>query len=166
MQPSNITSHQFNGHDTSQGINMMNPNPELATRPGGFMPPTPTSLSSPATSSAGRPLRSSKFLTALPHPRRQSIRPSTSKEFTVREYATSKLSLIARRFVKKFSGPTPDSNIVGYNTFDEVCSDFDAMINILWLSGTRKLDLMRFPCLHRSMTDQPQLTCKSRSFSG
>jgi len=122
-----------------QKPNMNNPNPGSTSGDGGFLPPTPSSLLSPAPSSTTGLLRSNRFLTSLPHPRHQPIRPNSSKEFTVREYATSKLSLIARRFVKKFSGSSPGSEIAGYNTFAEVCTDFDAMINILWLSGTRTL---------------------------
>jgi len=56
----------------------------------------------------------------------------------VRNYASGKLMQVSRRYVKKFGTPEPGEEISGYQNFSELCKDLDAVINILWLSGTRK----------------------------
>lgn len=59
----------------------------------------------------------------------------------VRNYASAKLMQVARRYVKKFGEPEPGDEVVGYTRFAELCSDLDAIVNVLWLSGTRKIAL-------------------------
>lgn len=44
---------------------------------------------------------------------------------------------ISRRFVKKFEEPRPDDDLVGYRNVGELCKDIEALVEILWLSGTR-----------------------------
>jgi hypothetical protein len=56
----------------------------------------------------------------------------------VRRYVEERLLHASRRYVKKFGQPEPGGDIVGYKTFGEVCRDLDAIVNVLWLSGTRK----------------------------
>lgn len=104
---------------------------------GGFLPPTPTSLPSPAPG-ASSSSSSTKFFTDLPHPRARALRPGSNKEDMVREYASAKLMQVARRYVKKFSDPEPGDEATGYSCFADLCSDLDAVVNVLWLSGTRK----------------------------
>lgn len=45
---------------------------------------------------------------------------------------------ISRRYVKHFAIPDPSDEITGYKSMAELCKDVDDVINILWLSGTRK----------------------------
>lgn len=45
---------------------------------------------------------------------------------------------ISRRFVKKFEEPKLGDDVVGYKNVGELCRDIDALLDILWLSGTRK----------------------------
>lgn len=47
---------------------------------------------------------------------------------------------VSRRYVKKFSNAELDDSLVGYRSFGEVCRDLDTIVNVLWLSGTRKLN--------------------------
>lgn len=45
---------------------------------------------------------------------------------------------ISRRFVKKFEDPKPGEDLVGYKGAGELCKDVEALMDIIWLSGTRK----------------------------
>lgn len=110
---------------------------------GGFLPPTPTSLNSPVPSlpgGGGPP----DFLTPLPHPRSRALRPNSGKEDMVRNYASSKLMHVARRYVKKFGEPEEGDEVVGYTRFADLCADLDAIVNVLWLSGTRESSVHLF----------------------
>lgn len=111
------------------------------------MPPTPTSMPSPHPSLPGSSQATSssaRFLSDLPHPRNRALRPGSNKEDMVRNYASGKLMQVSRRYVKKFGTPEPGEEISGYQNFSELCKDLDAVINVLWLSGTRKF-LSPFP---------------------
>lgn len=46
--------------------------------------------------------------------------------------------IIARRYVKKHGIAEPEDDIVGYADFSELCKDLHGVIDVLWLSGTRK----------------------------
>ena len=98
---------------------------------GGFLPPD--GLPSPAPSSA-----SQQGPSGLPHPRGKSLRPGSNKEDTVRRYVEERLLNVSRRYVKKFGGSDVEEDVIGYKSFGEVCRDLDAIVNVLWLSGTRK----------------------------
>jgi hypothetical protein len=56
----------------------------------------------------------------------------------VRRYADQQLMTVTRRFVKKFGLPESADEMVGYQSFGELCRDVDGIINVLWLSGTRE----------------------------
>ena len=112
------------------------PNSPTAPAPGGFVPlaiPS-NSLPSPAPSSA-----SAAAVSNLPHPRRTSLRPGSIKEDKVRNYVSDKMLHISRRYVKHFAIPDPSDEVTGYKSMAELCKDLDDVINIIWLSGTRKL---------------------------
>lgn len=49
-----------------------------------------------------------------------------------------RLLYVSRRYVKKFGDPEVGTDVVGYKSFSEVCRDLDVIVNVLWLSGTRK----------------------------
>lgn len=48
---------------------------------------------------------------------------------------------ISRRFVKKFEEPRPGDDVVGYKNAGELCKDIEALMDIIWLSGTREAHL-------------------------
>lgn len=58
----------------------------------------------------------------------------------VRRYVEDKLLNISRRYVKKFGAPDPADTVVGFTSFTEVAKELDGVVNVLWLSGTRKSD--------------------------
>lgn len=103
--------------------------------PGGFLTQHP--LSSPAPSGS-----SNRHASGLPHPRSHPLRSGSAKEQTIRAYVDNQLMYIQRRFVKKSVVAKPGDDIVGYKTVGELCKDVEALLDILWLSGTRKITLL------------------------
>ncbi|PNH39546.1 hypothetical protein VD0002_g4402 [Verticillium dahliae] len=51
------------------------------------------------------------------------------------------MTVVARRYVKKFSAPDPGDGFVGYAGFSELCKDLQSIIDVLWLSGTPSLQI-------------------------
>ncbi|KFA67146.1 hypothetical protein S40285_07294 [Stachybotrys chlorohalonatus IBT 40285] len=123
-----------NSSTDQQSNHIMQQNSSTSSNAGGFIPPT--SLPSPALSST-----SSRQASNLPHPRGRSLQPGSNKEELVRRYVEERLLYASRRYVKKFGNPDPADEVVGYRTFGEVCRDLDAIINVLWLSGTPGLQI-------------------------
>ncbi|KAK7739190.1 hypothetical protein SLS53_005827 [Cytospora paraplurivora] len=109
-----------------------------AAGPGGFLPPAPTqTLPSPAPSGTASTSSSS----GLPHPRAHPLRAGSAKEETTRAYIDGQLMYIQRRFVKKFQPLRPGDDLAGYMSAGELCKDVEALLNIIWLSGTPALQV-------------------------
>lgn len=103
---------------------------------GGFIVPPTKSLPSPAPSGTSSSARSAS---GLPHPRAHPLRAGSAKEEKIRIYVENQLMYISRRFVKKFQDPRPgDDDVVGYQNVGELCKDIEALMEIIWLSGTRE----------------------------
>jgi len=102
----------------------------LAGGAGGFIVPP---LPSPAPSTT-----STRSVAGLPHPRGHALRPGSVKEDKVRHFVAARMSHIGRRFAKKSALAQPEDEVVGYRSMSELCKDLDELINIIWLSGTRK----------------------------
>ncbi|KAL2753960.1 hypothetical protein ACRALDRAFT_1075899 [Sodiomyces alcalophilus JCM 7366] len=102
--------------------------------PGGFLPQE--SIPSPAPSNA-----SSRSAVLLPHPRKRALLSGSNKEDLVRRYVEEQMAIVSRRYVKKYSEPTPGDDIVGYESMSEVCKDIHKIIDVLWLSGTPSLQI-------------------------
>lgn len=98
--------------------------------PGGFFKQHP--LPSPAPSGS-----STRPASGLPHPRSHPLRSGSAKEQTTRAYVDNQLIHIQRRFVKKSVVARPGDDIVGYRSIGELCKDAEALLDIIWLSGTR-----------------------------
>lgn len=45
---------------------------------------------------------------------------------------------INRRYVKKFGLKEEGDEVTGYGSVSELCKDLEALVDVLWLSGTRK----------------------------
>lgn len=61
----------------------------------------------------------------------------------MRHFVTARLEHIARRFVKKTGAAPPGlEDVDGYKSMGELCKDLEGLINIVWLSGTRKRPLL------------------------
>ncbi|KAL1875400.1 hypothetical protein Daus18300_003139 [Diaporthe australafricana] len=102
--------------------------------PGGFLPQHP--LPSPAPSGS-----SIHPTSGLPHPRSHPLRAGSAKEQKIRAYVDNQLMYIQRRFVKKNVVAKTGDDIVGYKTIGELCKDLEALLDIIWLSGTPGLQV-------------------------
>lgn len=124
----------------------MNSNSLQSSEPGGFLPPA---LPSPPPSAITSPsLRQS----TLPAPRAHPLKPGSPKESSFIEYVDRKLLDISGRYEKRFSvGATAGhaepsgfsqtlepSQTRGYESFAELAGDLDGVIDIIWVSGTRR----------------------------
>lgn len=56
----------------------------------------------------------------------------------MRRFVEARLMEASRRYVKKFGTLAPGDTVVGYRGFAEACKDLDGVVNVLWLSATRK----------------------------
>lgn len=126
------TSTNNMDHNNNNNIN--------AQGPGGFLLPSQT-LPSPAPS--GTPPRSTSG--GLPHPRSHPLRAGSAKEEKIRIYVDGQLMYIQRRYVKKFQPRRPGDDVAGYRAVGELCGDLEALLNIIWLSGTRKDTFFHLP---------------------
>ncbi len=116
---------------------------------GGFLPPHIQSLPSPAPTTAST-TSTVTSIAGLPHPRAHALRPGSAKEDQLRNFVSTRMEHVTRRFLKKSGrasspGPGDDGNLVGYASMTELCKDLDEVINIIWLSGTRRSFLHTHP---------------------
>ena len=107
---------------------------------GGFLRPTIPSPPPSNKSSPGLPSSS------LPQPRSHPLKSGGPKESSLINYVDRKLLDISRRYEKRFSEESEDQHSQsiegkGYRSFGEVAKDLENIINIVWVSGTRKLGL-------------------------
>jgi hypothetical protein len=104
---------------------MADPSPE----PGGLIPdalPSPISITSTIP------------LTDLPQPRSHPLRAGSTKEETTRRYVEGRLMHVSRLYTKKFQPAEPGDDVIGYTRIRDVCEDLSEVVDVLWLSGTRK----------------------------
>ena len=97
---------------------------------GGFIP---DALPSPAPS-----FSSSSSSSLLPHPRQHPLRAGSQKEEAARRYIEGKLLHISRRYTKKFQPQEEGDTVHGYESMREPAKDLGEVLDVLWLSGTRK----------------------------
>ncbi|PGH06243.1 ribosomal RNA-processing protein 7 [Blastomyces parvus] len=105
---------------------------------GGFIP---ASLPSPPASSV---YSTSTVAPNLPQQRKQALRPGSAKETTVINFVDSHILAINRRHAKKFSSAfAADESEAdrGYENFREVAKDIEAIVDVLWVSGTPSLQI-------------------------
>jgi len=101
------------------------------SEPGGFLPP---SLHSPAPSNASH----SSTISNLPHPRAHPLRAGSAKEDAARRFVEGKLLQVSRQYTKKFQPHQDGENVHGYTSMSEVSKDLGEVVDVLWLSGTRR----------------------------
>ena len=109
---------------------------ETQQEAGGFFVPSLPSppLSAPSTSAS-----------ILPRPRATTLKAGSPKENAVRNYVDNKLLEISGRYERRFEAGEvvsesshPGATVAGYRSFADLARDLDAVIDIIWVSGTRK----------------------------
>lgn len=91
--------------------------------------PTPSHASATSTTSS------------LPHPRSHPLKAGSLKEDATRRYLEAKVLAISKRYVRKFQ-PADEGGreqVKGYESFGEAAGDLEEVVDVLWLSATRRL---------------------------
>ena len=114
----------------------MTPNP-FFQEAGGFLQP---SVQSPSNFQIDNP---SNGTLILPQQRSNPLKPGSSKESGFIDYVDQKLLGISRRYEKRFNAvlKTESASDVegrGYEGFKDVATDLSAIIDVVWVSGTRE----------------------------
>ncbi|KAL1848792.1 hypothetical protein Plec18170_007803 [Paecilomyces lecythidis] len=108
--------------------------------PGGFI--HPSSLTSPAPSSFST---STATPSSLPRQRTHPLKPGSIKETALINHIDKSIMMVNRRHAKKFSSAIGEQDIPaaerGYESFKEVVKDLEAIIDIVWVSGTPSLQI-------------------------
>ncbi|KAI4147355.1 MAG: hypothetical protein L6R39_003143 [Caloplaca ligustica] len=117
--------------------------PDHFQEPGGFLHPILPSSPSPSVNSP-TPARQ-----LLPQPRSKPLKPGSSKESDLVTYVDQKLLAISRRYENRFSAAlsgeeNPDVEGRGYKNLGEQLRDLDPVVDVVWVSGTRKTVLRYF----------------------
>ena len=104
--------------------------------PGGFLHPW---LPSPPVSTNISPSLEPPH---LPQTRSQPLRSGSGKETSVIYYLDDKLLTISRRYEKRVqvvseTGLKAEDEVQGYRKFDEAAIDLEAVIDVVWITGTR-----------------------------
>ncbi|KAJ9305554.1 hypothetical protein C8Q69DRAFT_476912 [Paecilomyces variotii] len=107
--------------------------------PGGFIHP---SLPSPAPSSFST---STATPSSLPRQRAHPLKAGSIKETALINHIDKSILTVNRRHAKKFSSAIGEQDIPeaerGYESFKEVVKDLEAIIDIVWVSGTPSLQI-------------------------
>lgn len=103
--------------------------------PGGFLQPT---LPSPTATSQSPPAGKE----ILPQPRSTPLKPGSAKESSFINYVDKKLLNISRRYEKRFNTTFEDDSASGiegrgYESYAELASDLEGLIDVVWVSSTR-----------------------------
>ena len=109
--------------------------PQMSEEPGGFLQPA---VFTPPPSDAA----SSAFAT-LPHPRSHPLKPGSSKESSFIAYVDRKILDISRRHeTRHYDGDEDNTESTpknkGYKSFADVAEDLEKVIDVVWVSGTRR----------------------------
>jgi hypothetical protein len=94
---------------------------------------------------------------SLPHPRDQPLKPGGSKQSAFIRIVDQSLLKIQRRYAKRGEdaleqeGDSPGA--VGYRNFAEAAQDIEKLVDLIWVSGTRKHD-----SFHLRLGNEVQLT--------
>lgn len=98
--------------------------------PGGFLPSPPATTATPASSVAD---------SVLPRPRTHILRPGSHRETEFISYVDAGIKNVTRRYAKKFMGAVEGEGASrGYEKFKEVAQDISKLVDVIWVSGTRK----------------------------
>jgi len=102
--------------------------------PGGFLQ---AGVLSPPPSS----MTSSLAPAALPHPRHHPLKPGGPKESAFIRYVDQRILQVQRRFAKRGSADPSAHDVKGYKSFSEAGKDMEEILDIVWVSGTRRYTL-------------------------
>jgi hypothetical protein len=91
-------------------------------------------LLSPPQSNAGSSINAS----SLPHPRDHALAPGSSKEASFLRFVNQSIDRIQQRYANRTGTNEIPLEDNGYTNFKEVAQDFERLVDMIWVSGTRK----------------------------
>jgi len=75
----------------------------------------------------------------LPAMRKHPLVAGSQKEIAFIEHVDAKILHITRRYAKKFSGQDDSQDDAsGYEDFGQCVQDLEAVLNLVWISATRR----------------------------
>lgn len=75
----------------------------------------------------------------LPVPRSHPLIPGSTKETALINYVDDRILNVTRRYAKSFAADARDrAKDAGYTNFDQVIRDIEPILDIVWISATRK----------------------------
>lgn len=78
----------------------------------------------------------------LPIPRSHPLRAGSSKETVLINYIDDRLLSVTRRYGKSFAADPSDRSIdSGYVSFNQVISDLDPILDVVWISATPSIQV-------------------------
>src|ERR1700761_7075744 len=101
----------------------------MDTNEGGFIRPLLTPPQSIASSTSK---------VDLPHPRTQPLKPGSSKESMFIRFLDENIMRIQRRHAMRTSQQQREGNDAGFTSFVQIAKELDTLLNLIWISGTRK----------------------------
>lgn len=104
--------------------------PPPPSNSGGFFRPTTPPASSVASSST--------VGSSLPRPRSKPLKTGGSKESAFIRYVDERLRQAQRRFAKRGSETAVQGDVTGYGSFGEASRELVALVEVVWVSGTRR----------------------------
>ncbi|TID26309.1 hypothetical protein E2P81_ATG00784 [Venturia nashicola] len=99
----------------------------------------PSILSPPYSTTSGSTAHST-----LPHAREHPLKSGGSKESSFIRFVDQGIQKIQRRFVKRGSDEADgeeEADVKGYASFSEFAKDTEALIDLVWVSGTPSLEV-------------------------
>jgi hypothetical protein len=97
----------------------------------------PSMLSPPQSSVA-----STVAHTTLPHPRSNPLKSGGAKESAFIRFVDQGILKIQRRYALQGDiGQVESADEKGYENFVQVAKDIDRLVDLIWVSGTRKIVL-------------------------
>lgn len=76
----------------------------------------------------------------LPIARSHPLKPGSQKELALINHVDTKIRNINRRYAKKFTDEIEEGAGRGYDNFADVVKDLEAVLDVVWVSSTRKYD--------------------------
>ena len=105
--------------------------------PGGFLQPVLPSLLPSAAASDTTPAR-----LLLPRQRASPLKPGSQKQSALIDHIDRKLLHVSRRYAKRCNARLLEQNdqddVKGYDSFAQLANDMNLVLDVVWVSATRK----------------------------
>lgn len=122
-------------HDVSFDVDMTTPEVQTLNH-AAELPPPPESSFAPSVQAP-----SVHTATPLPRPRKHPLRSGSQKETSVIFYLDRSLENIGKKVTNRNVKDLLPGEVQGYKSFAEAVKDLDALVDVVWVSGTPSLQV-------------------------